>query len=201
MKKQKYNSSQAMRPDMMYAVTSNSVKENEKSFWSVFRTTNAFDRNLFQDSITSRLILHPTDNLWLTEKQYEAFLATIKREGDTEFYISELSCSSFTTKRKPGEYCNRHWKCTISCLYGIYSEIDFLLDVAIFSKSGQWGIWISNEETGAIGGSKMFIDHFKLYYPDWITDWESFQKEYKQLKNEEGKQSARLDDYVKQFQQ
>jgi hypothetical protein len=173
-------------------VESEIISVLKNTFASVFRTTNGFDSNLFCNHITKRLILYPTDNLWLTEIQYNSLITTLKQMNEDYFYVSELSCNSFQIERKPNEYCNKHWQCDISCSYENYSSMELLLDNAIYSATGEWGVWLSNECSGAIGGKNSFMEQFQSNYPCWQNDVKLFY--------EEGINITWIYGYLKQFQ-
>jgi hypothetical protein len=152
----------------------------EKVFWSVFRTIDTFDNDLFQSHCSERIVLCPTANTkyGLSEQHYNALLLFLRELGEEEFIISELGCKCFQPAQYSFQYECQHWVCKANCPYSDYSKLKISFENAIYSYSGKWGIIISHEWSGAFGGEPACATIFKKMYPNWENDLVVFREEW-----------------------
>lgn len=162
------------------------LEQLKSAFYKVFLSTDPFGE-MFQESIKSRLILCPIDGYYLEENQFSALQKVAKALDDDKFYVSEVEAGerSFESIQESDKYLTRHWECDIPLSFKQYLDIPIILENAIFSVKGNWGILISHEEHAVIGGSIYFIKLFKEFYPAWglgsknfLEKWEENQKNY-----------------------
>ena len=114
----------------------------------------------FRAAIQERMVLFPTYGFYLGMQQYDALIKTLKDLGEKYFFLSITEDGEIESS----------WKC-YNPLYGEYCEIPHMsLELSIFSEFGSFGIMISHEDHAMIGGTKLFIETFKKYYPFWVTD-------------------------------
>jgi hypothetical protein len=73
-------------------------------------------------------------------------------------------------------YKHKDIKVGIETSYREYEQEDIIIENAIYSSHGNWGIIISHEEHAVLGGHKQCIETFKAAYPDYINDQKSLYK-------------------------
>ncbi len=56
----------------------------------------------------------------------------------------------------------------------------FVLENAIYSKTGKWGVIISHTEHALIGGEKSFVEKYLSLYHDAVKDVNNFKEYYKE---------------------
>lgn len=70
-----------------------------------------------------------------------------------------------------------HWRGQ-NCSHDEYTSIvnhSFpLINNALYSESGKWGILISHEFHAIIGCTKEFWEEFEKHYPQWRKDYHDF---------------------------
>lgn len=141
-----------------------------KSFDLVFKNNDPFDA-MFQPTIEKRLLLYPTDGYVFTREQFDALIHTLEKMGETSFYVSEIEGkNSFSADQMPGMYQCKHWEVQLPISYDEYVKSRVIIENAIYSVEGKWGIIISQEEHAVLGGSSNFIETFKTLYPLWQQD-------------------------------
>lgn len=154
------------------------IKQFEKPFEKIFKSKCAFGE-IFSEQISEKLLLCPTDGYFLSEKQFDALLCTLKEICENEIIIS------ITEYEEMFSLNSQHWRFDTKTEYSQYIKQDIYLENAIYSNKGDWGLLISHEDYAVLGGDKCFVDTFKKYYNAWIDDianfkmaWEHNKKEY-----------------------
>jgi hypothetical protein len=137
------------------------------TFEKIFRDYDPFGE-MFQDWVNKRLILCPIDGYYLKENQFRALLKSIQAVGENKIYISEIEMGRESFIPQNGELyqCN-HWEYDVSKIVENYLRLPIIVENAIYSSIGRWGIIVSHEEHAVIGGTESFIEQFKLFYPKW----------------------------------
>lgn len=148
-----------------------------EAFNSVFKSRNPFGE-MFQDKISERLLLYPTCGTYLDEVQFRAVIESAKHVDDMGFYISEVEAEPdcFTLPDVNEIYHPAHWECSLSSEFQDYRDLTLVLNNAIYSKKGTWGVLVSHEDHAVLGGNTIFVNEFKRNYPSWtdsLTEFES----------------------------
>jgi len=114
---------------------------------------------LFTLSMTSRAIICPITPK-LTSEVLNAVLTALTTIGDNGFYVSCLSWSSNTQDIG-------HWffPTEDANVYNDNNYIFSVLDNAIFSPRGLWGLIGTTESYGIVGGSEIFVEKLFGYLP------------------------------------
>jgi len=151
----------------------------------IFKNSDPFG-NPFQDSIKEKLLLH-LRGYYLNKRQYEALMKTIKTLGETSFYVSTIEGTNLSDNydtENPDFY--HHWEFSTETPYEEYDRIILILDNALYSSSGKWGVMVSHEDHAVIGGTDEFMSLFKNFYPYWDYDlkkvlqmWDLYKKDTK----------------------
>lgn len=156
------------------------TNENQKlklkmEFQKVFKGIDPF-HEVFKDAVVERLIIYPTDGYYLTPEQFEALLISAKIVGDSEVYISEVESQSdcFEASESDRRYQCKHWIVENQTELNQYYKLPIVLENAIYSPQGKWGIIISHEEHALLGGTNEFMRNYKASYRKWNKDTESF---------------------------
>ncbi len=104
-------------------------------------------------------LCYPTYGYHLTELQYQALLNAIKRIDEDGFFISIVE------SREPESLAedSNHWSCELPP-YADYADLPIVLENAIYSKLGTWGVIISHELHALVGGSEVFVDALRESY-------------------------------------
>ncbi len=151
------------------------VSHLKKIFSKVFSKNDPFDK-MFVPSISSKILLYPTNGYHLSEKQFLALTTTMKILGEPSFYLSEIEGNPFEKINTHSIHTYQHFEVNIETSYVEYERKNIVLENALYSAQGEWGIIISHEEHAVLGGHKQFIDTFKKLYPDFINDQAKFIK-------------------------
>lgn len=132
----------------------------------LFRSTNPFDQPL-RDEAKERLIL-TTRVYQLYEDEFEAIAYTARRLGETECAISEVEGKQVGEMERA-----EHWILDLN-EFEAYKHIPLLMEYALYSLKGEWGLIVSHELHAVLGGSTRFMNGFKSAYPEWKKEREEF---------------------------
>lgn len=151
-----------------------SIEELQKAYYNVFKNKDAFGK-MFNNNINEKIILCPTDGYYLNKKQFNALMKTIQQMEDCSFYLSEVEgdcfLENFNTKNN---YELGHWELTLETSYDAYKSNPLILENALYSSKGTWGVIISHEDHAVLGGSDNFMKLFKQSYLEWDRGLENF---------------------------
>ncbi|MFD2172159.1 hypothetical protein [Tumebacillus lipolyticus] len=160
------------------------VKTLEDNFLKVFKNKDPFD-NCFTDNIQAKLLLFPTDGYYLQHEHFNVLCQAISQFGEEDFYLSEIEGDCFSESSTGGSYEHGHWEGTSSSTFEDYTDIPVVLENAIYSTCGSWGVMISHEGHAVLGGSTELIELVRSLYPQYVTCeqrfieyWEYNQREY-----------------------
>lgn len=161
-----------------------SVKKLEESFYKVFKNKDPFD-DCFAANIQAKFLLFPTDGYYLSEEQFNVLRKVISHLGEDEFFISEIEGDCFSQPLSSESYEHSHCRGNVSSTYEDYTNVPIVLENAIFSTSGTWGVIISHEGHAVLGGNHELIKQFQTSFPDFnnckkrfIEHWETTQRNY-----------------------
>lgn len=149
---------------MCEALDSNGLSALRGVWKRVFRSNDPFAWP-FQPQIATGCIIYPTDGYHLTKRQFMVVREVLDQLGENGFFVSivESEGQSFLDRG-----CG-HWVCE-NPSYEEYSQLPLVLENAIYSRNGRWGILVSHEMHAVVGGSTEFMAGFAGRYDEWASD-------------------------------
>ncbi|MGL5806027.1 MAG: hypothetical protein ACRC11_11400 [Xenococcaceae cyanobacterium] len=157
-------------------------------FNQVFLYDNAFYEP-FSPSIVKRTIIYPC-NSWVESPLIDAIISIAQSLGDNACYFSELPISSYFPPYSAEIYSKCPNEPSKDLEMTAYFSLDEFLRIytgkeekdgderanlkinicpiefALYSATGKWGVMISEEHFGILGGSIEFIAQIRLKIPD-----------------------------------
>jgi hypothetical protein len=121
----------------------------------------------FQFNVEEKVLLFPTNDVTMTQKQFNAFLETAKIIGG-EFIYTEVGWHG-----KPFGSDSKIFKLQLPFTYEDYSNICMNTTILLFSIKSDLILVIEESQeggTGILGGSKEIINIFKTFYYEWKED-------------------------------
>jgi len=158
----------------MRALTEDEFEREAKGVYEqVFNSTSAFEMP-FVASIQARAILFPIH--YIMEKPFRrALMKAAKDLNEESFYLSVL-------ERPPAEKQDRayHWHIGFKEV-DLYESLGypFVLENAIYSDRGSWGLMFSHEGHAVIGGPENFLESVIKALPDGMKHVEKFIAHWK----------------------
>ncbi|NMH68003.1 hypothetical protein HF072_04340 [Bacillus sp. RO3] len=168
-------------------------------FQSIFQKSDPFG-NPFQESLTEKVLIFPTNGYDLHENQFQALMNTIEQVGQGTFCVSESEGDSFNLSHDfHSDLAPQHWAAGSTMTYEDYQSIPLVVENALYSLQGQWGLQVSHEDHAVLAGDLLFIDTFKKAYPEWEEDQEKFLQFWKGVEKEFSTDVGWVDEFLKQF--
>ena len=169
--------------------------QRKKSFYNIFKNNDPFGR-MFNNCINQKILLCQTDGYYLKKEQFEALMKTIKKLEESSFYIS-VTENNFTDIFEAGtEYIPEHWKLSSQISYEEYKENLIILENALYSINGVWGVIVSHEDHAVLGGSDDFIELFKKSYKNWNQDIKNFNTMWEYNKKQFNSDTKWIPDFL-----
>ncbi len=141
------------------------IKTARDAFFAVFKSSFTF-ADPFQETVEEKIILY--NALYqLDEDHYRAL-----GEITFDLYNSNTAFLSVTEgKKEKGFYEDRSWIIDLRRYpYGAFSQeekdLTALMETAIYSKEGSWGIVFSEYGHAIMGGSHLFVDSVRKKIPE-----------------------------------
>lgn len=165
--------------------------EAEPILRKVFVNDYPFD-NTFSFNITERLIVFPCGN-YIEPTLIEGLIAAASELGEQNCYLTNLFLYEDTTN---------HYYLSLPELYEEYVnlsckilpeerlDLDCWIEYVIYSEQGTWGLMVSHEHHGMLGGSSQFINKIREFVPDLDEQVNLFLKKLKSISYSPG---ARLE--------
>lgn len=158
------------------------LREVKKAFDAVFRSADPFNQP-FNETVSHRVILFPTAPYQLDEDMYEAVASAAEAVGDTTALLTLTE--GYKGGREGFESCG-HWQIELrSDPYAVLSkdkEWISLVENAIYSPTGTWGLIISHEEHAVVGGPPAFVEAIKRNLPgvedqlqEFLLTWQDYR--------------------------
>jgi hypothetical protein len=169
-------------------------RELKSSYERIFLSTSPFD-HMYQYHIAEKMIVFPIDGTHLTEDKYHALVQAAAFINDTAFYVSEIEMPEGFDRPYDPERAT-HWKSSAACPYAAYRNTTIVLENALYSPSGQWGVILSAEDHAVVGGSREFMAAFKHSYPQWPLDLEAFASYWSEYGKSRNMDVTWLSDYI-----
>jgi hypothetical protein len=148
-----------------------------EAFTRVFVNTDPFGEP-FSLHCPHRLLLCPTDAYSLTEQQLRAIAKSAGVHGESEAFIS-------TTENLHGglrDPLAHHWHIILNN-NEVYQSLPQVVENALYSVQGRWGVIISHEMHAVVGGDDLFIESFKESYPEWENQLSNLLEIWREYKN------------------
>lgn len=142
-----------------------------KELWSLVFASNDPFCDPFLQGISSRLLLYPTYGYYLEETQYQAFAQSVQAIGEDAFFVSEVEYAGDFFEK------GQHWRCACPT-YDEYRNLPLVLENAVFSTKGSFGMLLSHEDHAIVGGTTEFIESMRRNYPHWQEDRERIQADW-----------------------
>lgn len=149
----------------------------------IFTGLNLYSSSpIFSEVITERLILfnyEDNSGYTLSKRLEEAIFMAAKEIGETGLYISILTHEDYSIEDDP-----LYWHLDLS-EEDLYQNLIWgPLENIIFSENGTWGVLLSFDGIGLLGGKKQFISQIKLRIPDidyqlseFLEYWKDYERE------------------------
>jgi len=154
--------------------------ELKTAYYNVFKNRDAFGR-MFQEHITERIVLQ-LSAYHLKKNQFTALMKTLEAMGEKSFYLSEIEfsdCFDSLDQNKDDTYIYKNDIFPTNISYEEYANLLIVLENALYSPTGKWGVIISHEDSAVIGGTHEFMTLFKKFYPHWENDLKDFIETWK----------------------
>lgn len=160
------------------------LTDAQEAFHNVFHSPDPFDEP-FQSKIEKRLILYPFQYV-PNNKQYIAIEAAAESIGEKNAYISQIE----GYKKGPFREGN-HWQVRLSInpfKNGFNHEDGWtgLMETAIYSTHGSWGLISSHEWHAVVGGPNRFIETLAAKFPEVMTQTQNFLAAWKNNRDRYG---------------
>jgi hypothetical protein len=164
---------------MITLIKDDTEKSNiQNSFFNVFKSYCPFEP-VGQLYFPVRVVIFPTDSYHLTFEQFNAMVKAAARFNEKEFIISEVEIPAPFKK-------GSHWLCTEPS-FGDYTKLDTMIENAIYSINGKWGILLSHELHGLLVCDIPFWNIFCKEYPNCKQDMNEFLDYWKSVETEGAK--------------
>jgi hypothetical protein len=132
----------------------------------------------FTAAVPVRKILFPI-HYQLSPSLLQPLASAATQIGDHGFYFSVLERPAMDQQDRP-----YHWYIPFTALEQYYSlDYPFVLENALYSPSGQWGIMLSHEQHALFGGSTQFMSSLsgelgKDNLDAFLSFWQHAQENY-----------------------
>ncbi len=154
------------------------IVEAKNKYQTLIKNSNFDEINNFNDNlIPERIILSQSGDdeysFYLTQKQYEALIKTMKQFGEKYFYIYLSEGYKNNEFILTGEDSLISLNKNIS--YEEYNNFEILFENVIYSSKKNWAIILTMENYGILAATEEFMNEYKKNYPNWKEDIEKFK--------------------------
>jgi hypothetical protein len=136
--------------------------ELRKGFECVFRDADPFEAPL-RHSVMHRALLYPVPYL-LERDQFDSVIEAARKEGDDSFCVSITEGADTLAGRSERiHWIFDYWE------YEEYRDLQIagVLENAVYSPNGKWGMLVSQEQHAIVGGSASFIRSLSNSFPNY----------------------------------
>ncbi len=173
-----------------------SILELKNAYYKIFKKTDPFGR-MFNDIIKQKIILCPTNGYYLNKEQFNALMKTSKALGEASFYLYETEGCFLDDLEEKNIYSFGYGEVSNKISYEEYKNLKIVLENALYSTKGSWGVIISHEDHAVLGGVDGFVSLFKKNYPEWPQEINNFIELWKSNKELYGSNVTWIPDFLK----
>ncbi len=166
------------------------------AFYKIFKDANPFGK-MFNDFVKQKIILCPTDGYYLSRNQFNALMQASRQLGESSFYLCETEGHFLDNSNEKDSYSFGYGELSNEISYEEYKKLRIVLENALYSTNGSWGVIISHEDHGVVGGTNNFIESFKKLYPQWAHDYKNFVKLWEDNEKQYHSNLSWLPDFLK----
>ena len=150
-----------------------------QAWWRVFCSDSPSDgyptslafQYPFKSAVDEVMLLFPLDGYYLTKKHHAALQDALSAIDEPMFYVSTYEGEGKFLDSPDVRGDAVHYTVNRDDPYETYQQaVPWPLENALYSSSGNWGLMVSHEMHGVLGGSKRFIEVFKSSYQLWRAD-------------------------------
>lgn len=152
--------------------------EYGNAFRAVFQSTDPFGAP-FTERMTSRCLLYPVPYL-LEPEQFDAVVAAARVTGDYRLCISVTEEFDGLSGARAEHYLLDYWE---GAEYQRLSAVG-VLENAVYSPRGQWGLMMSHEQHAVAGGPRAFLDTLASRFPSFEPSLEEFLQSWAMYHNQ-----------------
>jgi hypothetical protein len=166
----------------MRRLSTDEVKTAKGAFSCIFHLPDSeeFLNRPFNPQVERKIIICDYQSGVLRKSQFDALHRAAKKVNETFCYIVEVDYPGYPL---PFEEREEHWLLPLSDNeYKTYSNPPHgegyygMMCNTLYSPKGTWGILLTHEEWGFLGGTNEFIKIFISEYRDNAIDVNEFQK-------------------------
>lgn len=166
-------------------VKATQTQEARIAFERVFVTADPYGEP-FSSGVARRSLVFPTDHYALNDAQYTALADAAHASGDVSAFIVDIE--DWRDRRSWGDKRRELWEVVLGSVNpyrSLPAESNIsLMQTAMFSQSGLWGLQQSDEFHAIVGGDHTFMDAFELglgvdhetQIRSWIDYWYEGQR-------------------------
>ena len=138
------------------------------SFNTVFRNTDAFDAPL-SSSLEVKALIYPVSYL-LDRKQFSGLVEAARSAGDDAICLSVTEGDRTQDMGMPRHWILNFWE------YEEYQNLSSVgvLENALYSPQGHWGMLFSHEQHAVVGGNRPFMAKLADEFPGFDISVEEF---------------------------
>ncbi len=164
----------------MNSVISKDAKLEAARAWKlVFRSTDPFGWP-FTSSLQFGRVIFPTDGCQLFRAQFEGLAQIARMHGETHCYLAVAEGHESIEGND-----NEQILLVDLSDYESYSKLHLTLENALYSTRGAWGLLISHEMHGVLGGDEAFISEADEVQISTESDWLSFLSQWRDERHKE----------------
>jgi hypothetical protein len=162
----------------MKVVSSHEERAAAAKAWNrVFRSTDPFGWP-FSSSVSTGRVLYPTDGCQLSREQFNAVAEMAANKGEARCYLAVVEGHAAIDPSDD----TKIFVVDLSD-FDAYSGLHLTLENALFSVSGAWGILISHEMHGVLGGNSALITEFDQKDQSGNEQWREFLLQWAEEKH------------------
>jgi len=158
----------------MYALTEEQYRvEAEPVLRQVFVNDDPFNHP-FSSKVTARRIIYPCSS-YVEQPLIDAVIAAASKIGDIGCYISLIWSTGDGTDHAYvplSEFIEAYTGPPGPQRIEVKLNMDIISENIIYSDTGRWGIMLSHECNGLLGGTPEFIEEVQAAIPD--LDWQVY---------------------------
>lgn len=125
-------------------------------------------------------VLFPTDGCHLSNEQFSALAKTAARRGETHCYLAIVEGLEGVTGRG-----NESIFLVDFSDYKGYADLHITLENCIYSMSGHWGLLLSHEMHGVLGGDCAFISDYNDLDVSAESQWSEFRAQWNENRHKD----------------